>query len=250
MLTLLQGKWQMRTNMTDAEVRADCLYPVLERLNASFLERHFGPNFMGKQAWLGDFVRKVKSEASGAYPRESFMLGVYVATEHLYGLPERSGHYFLNSTRGSQPYRMYASDKFPHVEWDSRAGLYSGIPYVTGHRAEGEVSLAWVSGAETHVDVVEYAPPGKRKGRLVNFITEGGQIDFFMFGGSSPKANQLKLATLTGFAPLPPLFSLGFHYSKWEKTTARKVMTYNDQFEANGFPLDVLWLDIGHTNDG
>ncbi len=117
---------------------------------------------MGKDAWLGDFVRKVKSEMSGTYPRESFMLGVYLATEHVYGLPERSGHYFLNTTRGTQPYRLYASDKFPHIEWERNVGLYSGIPYVTGHRVDADMSVAWISGAESFVDVVEYAPPGKR----------------------------------------------------------------------------------------
>lgn len=242
----------MHTNMTEDEVTQDCMFPILERMNASFLDKHYGPNFMGKQSWLGDFVRKVKSEQSGTYSRESFMLGFYFSTEHLYGLPERSGYYFLNTTKGVQPYRLYASDRFPHLEWESHAGLYSGIPYVTGH-AEAErpdMSVAWMTAAETHVDILDYSPPGKRRGRLVNFITEGGQLEFFLFGARTPKRNQKLLGKLTGFAPIPPLFSLGFHYSKWEKTTARKVMTYNDKFEENGFPLDVLWLDIGHTNDG
>jgi len=151
-----------------------------------------------------------------------------------------------------QPYRLYAIDKFPHEEWKSQFGLYSGIPYVTGHSEakHPDMSVAWMTAAETHVDVLDYSPPGKRRGRLVNFITEGGQLEFFLFGAKTPKRNQKLLAKLTGFAPIPPLFSLGFHYSKWESTTARKVMTYNDKFEENGFPLDVLWLDIGHTNDG
>lgn len=74
------------------------MFPILERMNATFLDKHYGPNFMGKQSWLGDFTRKVKSEESGSYARESFMLGFYFATEHLYGLPERSGYYFLNTT--------------------------------------------------------------------------------------------------------------------------------------------------------
>ena len=26
-------------------------------------------------------------------------------------------------------------------------------------------------------------------------------------------------------------------------------MDYNDKFEENGFPLDVIWMDLGHTQD-
>lgn len=48
---------------------------------------------------------------------------------------------------------------------------------------------------------------------------------------------------------LPPLFSLGFHYSRWESTSAKKIMDYNDKFEEHGFPVDVFWMDIAHTLD-
>ena len=58
------------------------------------------------------------------------------------------------------------------------------------------------------------------------------------------------VGTITGFPYLPPLFSLGFHYSKWEKSTsADKMMEYNQKFEQSGFPLDVLWMDIPHTDN-
>jgi alpha 1,3-glucosidase len=101
-----------------------------------------------------------------------------------------------------------------------------------------------MSASETHVDILDYSPPNKRKGRLVNFITESGQLEFFMFGASSPKRVQKRLS---GFQPLPPLFSLGFHYSRWEKTSARHVLNYNDKFEEHGFPVDVFWIDIGYS---
>jgi alpha-glucosidase (family GH31 glycosyl hydrolase) len=54
---------------------------------------------------------------------------------------------------------------------------------------------------------------------------------------------------VTGFPNLPPLFSLGFHYSRWEDTSASKIIEYNDKFEQYGFPLDVLWMDLGYTYD-
>ena len=74
-------------------------------------------------------------------------------------------------------------------------------------------------------------------------------MEFFMIAAKDPKRIHKRLSTVTGFPMLPPLFSLGFHYSRWEKTSARKIIEYNDKFEENGFPLDVLWLDIGHTQE-
>jgi mannosyl-oligosaccharide alpha-1,3-glucosidase len=131
---------------------------------------------MAHQTWLADFIRKLKSEVRSMYPRESYMMSFYFASEHLYGLPERSNKITLKITSGQQPYRLFAIDKFPHVEWDN-TGLYSGIPYITGHggaNGSPDESLLWMSAAETFVDIVEYSPPGKRGGRLVNMITESG----------------------------------------------------------------------------
>jgi alpha 1,3-glucosidase len=80
-------------------------------------------------------------------------------------------------------------------------------------------SILWMSASETFVDVVDYSPPGKVQGRLINFITESGQLELFMFGALGPKRIHKKLSTVTGFPMLPPLFSLGFHYSRWEETS-------------------------------
>ena len=104
-----------------------------------------------------------------------------------------------------------------------------------------------MSAAETYVDILEYTPPGDRPGRLVNMITESGQLEFFMIAASTPRRIHKRLSTVTGFPMLPPLFSLGFHYSRWETTSAYRIMEYNMQFEENGFPVDVFWMDIGHT---
>jgi len=72
-----------------------------------------------------------------------------------------------------------------------------------------------------------------------------------LFGSSkSPKEVAKKLATLTGFAPMPPLYSLGFHFSKWSNINSSIMINRNANFELTGIPMDVLWFDIPHTNNG
>lgn len=177
------------------------------------------------------------------------MMSFYMASENLYGLPERANTYKLNVTKKHEPYRLYALDKFPHEEFDDQS-LYSGIPYIMGHSDNGhDEGIMWINGADTYVDIFEDTVGGNSNGRIANFISEGGMLEFFIIAATTPKRLQKLLATVTGFPALPPLFSLGFHYSKWEDTSAARIIEYNEKFEANGFPLDVLWMDIGYTMD-
>ena len=246
----LNKKNYLMVDIKDDDIIQDCFFQILQRFNATFLERHFGSEFLLHPSWIANYARKIQTESKGYYPRESYMMSFYFASEHLYGLPERANKLQLNITSRTQPYRLWSIDKFPHLEWDN-TGLYSGVPYITGHGSDGlqDESVLWMSSAETYVDILDWTPPNSKPGRLVNFISEAGVMEFFMIGSSTPKRLQKLLGTITGFAPIPPLFSLGFHYSRWEKTSARKVVDYNERFEENGFPLDVLWLDLGHTYD-
>jgi phage major head subunit gpT-like protein len=62
---IIDGRWQMTSNITEDDLLSDCFFPILERMSYSFLERHYGPNFMtGPQrpSWIPDFIRSVKSE--------------------------------------------------------------------------------------------------------------------------------------------------------------------------------------------
>ena len=62
-------------------------------------------------------------------------------------------------------------------------------------------------------------------------MSEGGILDFFLLGSAakdSPKKVQYMLSKVTGFMNLPPLFSLGYHFSKWDKNiTAEYMMKLN-----------------------
>ena len=82
-------------------------------------------------------------------------------------------------------------------------------------------------------------------------MSEAGQIEFFLFATTkSPKKQQNLLSTITGFINLPPLSMIGYHYSRWEwETSANRTSDfYLKGFEDAGIPLDVVWLDIGHTD--
>ena len=70
-----------------------------------------------------------------------------------------------------------------------------------------------------------------------------------MFASSrSPKKLLKDIVSITGSAPLPPIYSLGFHYSEWTDISADFIMNWDSEFEKYGIPVDVFWLDIEHSN--
>jgi len=62
------------------------------------------------------------------------------------------------------------------------------------------------------------------------------------------KKVQHSLATISGFAPLPPLSHLGYHFSKYGWVSADRIIERNQQFTDFGLAVDVLWMDITYAD--
>jgi len=58
------------------------------------------------------------------------------------------------------------------------------------------------------------------------------------------KRMQEKLRTVTGAAFLPPVHTLGFHFSKYAPASSDIIRQRNADFTKYEFPVDVLWMDI------
>ena len=110
----------------------------------------------------------------------------------------------------------------------------------------------WVNTAHSWVFIDE-GVNGDTTGRDVSFVSESGALEFFVFSSSArtssrrmnrAKRIQQKISDLTGPAFLPPLHTLGFHYSKYAPASSDILRERNDNFSTNNFPVDVLWMDI------
>ena len=109
--------------------------------------------------------------------------------------------------------------------------LYGSIPYVTGFDMEAASSFLWVNSAHTFIDID--APPSGSSGNLVTFSSESGALELFIFSSSynstDSSTNRVKkvnkdLATVSGFAPMPMIQTLGFHFCKWANVSAEMLM--------------------------
>lgn len=168
------------STLKDEDIQKDCMFPAIERMSEGVREKYFGHYFMKKDGWIPTYVEGLRKEYQSIYPRQSFMLGFSFTSSHLFGLPERSSTIQLKPTAKTDPYRLFAIDLFPHDEWNPQ-GLYSGIPYLTGHSADHDEALLWINAGESWVDIL---PPNEDSETEVNIISESGVMEFFLVGSA------------------------------------------------------------------
>ena len=89
----------------------------------------------------------------------------------------------------------------------------------------------------------------KRTSTQLSWISEAGELDMFVLtGGASPRQMYHQYARISGLPPLPPLFSLGYHQCRWNYKDDADVRMVHSKFDEHDIPVDVIWLDIEHTD--
>ena len=166
----------------------------------------------------------------------------------MYGLPQRNDNFRLAETGFQQPYRLFNQDRnIYEEEGNNSQPLYGSIPYIMGHSHAMDASIAWMNSAETFC-FLNHAHYGEKTNSA--FISEGNALEFYLLGAeASPKKLQKKLSELTGYTPMPPIHSLGYHFSKWEDNSAHQIMERNDDFTTFGVPVDVFWFDSDYAQN-
>ncbi|VDL71495.1 unnamed protein product [Nippostrongylus brasiliensis] len=179
-------------------------------------------------------------------PHGSSSIGVdiaFIGMKFAFGIPEHAESYALRDTKHYEPYRLYNLDVFEY-ELNNPMALYGSIPYMVALNTKRTVGMLWLSAAETWVDI-EHTTADKIN---AHFMSETGAIDIFMTLGPAPVDSVRQLAALTGVYPLPPEFALAYHQSRWNYNDQKDVLEVHEGFDKHDIPLDVIWLDIEHTD--
>ena len=105
----------------------------------------------------------------------------------------------------------------------------------------------WFNPSETFIDISDGGTPDKPH-KESHWVSESGEVDFFLLPGPSLQAVFDQYTRLTGRQQLPPLFALGYHQCRWNYKDERDVAYVESMFEQLDYPVDVIWLDIEHTD--
>jgi alpha-glucosidase len=159
------------------------------------------------------------------------------ADEHYYGLGDKAGPL----DRRDMAFTNWNTDAYAWQE--STDPLYKTIPFFLAlrqGRAHGLfVDTTWRSWFDF----------GKTARDAYAFGSDGGALDYYFIDGPDPKAVLARYADLTGKAPLPPLWSLGFQQCRYSYYPEARVREIASTFRRKKIPADVIYLDIDYQKD-
>ena len=168
---------------------------------------------------------------------------------HVYGIPQRATSLDLPTTTGEDPffedpYRFYNADVFEYIA-SATTSLYGSIPLMHAHSADSTVAIFNAVGSETWIDI---AHPSVQS-TSTQWISESGILDLFILPGPTPTDVFRQYGGLTGTAPLPAHWALGYHQCRWNYVSSDDVRGVQKRFDEDDMPFDVLWLDIEYSKD-
>ncbi|XP_077396145.1 neutral alpha-glucosidase C isoform X2 [Festucalex cinctus] len=166
--------------------------------------------------------------------------------QDVFGVPEHSDTLRLADTRDDEPYRLYNLDVFAY-EMNSHLGVYGSVPLVVAHKQDRTLGVFWLNASDSFVHI-NYSQEDNLPHTDVHWMSEIGVIDCMVLLGPTPAQMYRQYAELTGYQVLPPLFTLGYHHSRWDDDTQDAVAEVDDKFDHHHIPYDVMWLDIEHTD--
>ncbi|MBN1963707.1 MAG: glycoside hydrolase family 31 protein, partial [Anaerolineae bacterium] len=175
----------------------------------------------GGLSWRGDDVRWTRH---------------LPAQEACYGLGQRASALNLRGKR----LVLWNADPLP---FDRDADpIYYSVPFYLGVQGDLAFGVLWDNPARGSVDL------GATKPDEMTFAAESGELRFYLIFGPSVEAVLRNYEELTGHAPLPPIWALGFQQSRWGYDSEGVFRALAREFRARQLPCDVLYFDIDYMD--
>jgi len=170
----------------------------------------------------------------------------YGMGEKLFGRIELSGirTWFWNTDVWSD---------FHWAQWNEHPSdpPYCSVPYVACDLGDQWVGLLMHNPGPVFVET-----PGRDDSRVFvewqrtsRYLTMGsklGEPNLWFVTDRSLAGLTRKLQTLVGVVPVPPLWSLGFHQSRWGYGGAKDLAELDRKLKQYAIPCDGLWLDLDY----
>jgi alpha-glucosidase len=159
------------------------------------------------------------------------------AGEHFYGFGERTGQldklgrYMINWT--TDP---------PWGHGPGTDPLYIAIPVFMALRPGLAYGVFFNNTWRSHFDI------GATRPGSWSMTAAGGELDYYLMYGVVPESVSEQIGQLLGTMPLPPLWALGYHQSRWGYTTEAMVREVAAEFRRRDLPCDVVHFDIDYMD--
>ncbi|WP_155262976.1 TIM-barrel domain-containing protein, partial [Sphingomonas segetis] len=157
--------------------------------------------------------------------------------ERIYGLGDKTG----NFDRREQSFVDWNTDAYGFNR--ATDPIYKSIPFYIATGAEGGAYGLFLDNSWR-----SWFDFGHRDPSAIEIGADGGPIDYYIVAGPSVRDVVRRYADLTGKAPLPPLWALGFQQSRYSYMSADEVRSIAARLRKERVPADVIWLDIDYQD--
>ena len=157
--------------------------------------------------------------------------------ERFYGLGDKAGRLNLKD----QCLVHWNTDAFRYqADTDP---LYKTVPFYIG-LSNGKAYGVFVdTPAPTRFDF------GAGRPDAVDLTAATDEFNLYLIAGPDLLDVVRRYTRLTGRTPLPPLWALGLHQSKWGYASHDEVVGLAETFRRHRIPCDALYLDIDYMNE-
>lgn len=160
----------------------------------------------------------------------------YCEGEHFFGLGDKASDLDLLGKRFS----MWGTDAYAYER--DRDPLYKNIPFYIGIHHNISYGLFFDNTFRTFFD---FAAEEKD---TVSFWSDGGEMQYYYIHGPHMMDVSKRYTMLTGSHPMAPLWSLGFHQSRWSYYPESRVKELAETFRSKKIPCDAIHLDIDYMD--
>lgn len=165
------------------------------------------------------------------------VLKVMEGDEKFYGLGDKSG--FLN--KRSYEYENWNSD-IPQAHNESYKALYKSVPFLITLKENGVYGIFFDNTYKSYVNL------GKESDAYYFYGADAGNLDYYFIAGGRMPDIVMGYTYLTGTTPLPQLWTLGYHQSRWGYLSAEEMRSVAEQYRKWNIPCDVIHFDIDYMD--
>lgn len=194
--------------------------------------------------FLKDGKTPILQDDSGFhYEPNRFLNGNYIYCskkiqegEYFYGLGDKTSDLNLRGKR----LQNWSSDKYG-FEKDTDP-IYRDIPFYIGLHHGEAYGLFFDNSYRKFFDF------GHEDQTVASFWADGGELSYYFIAGPELTNVVERYAWLTGTHELPPLWTLGYHQSKWSYFPDEKVKEIAKEFRTRKIPCDSIHIDIDYMD--
>lgn len=160
----------------------------------------------------------------------------YRNTEYYYGLGDKACDLSLNRKQ----FTLWSTDAYAFERGTDP--LYRNIPFYVSLFDSRSYGIWYDNTHKSYFDFGVHDP------EQVSFVAEGGELQYYFIAGPHMMDVVKRYSNLTGTAPMPPLWALGYHQCRWSYYPDSKLKELAREFRERKIPCDALYLDIDYMD--